>query len=176
VFTWGGNANGQLGQAATATPVKLLTIPIAVKTISAGSAHTLVIGTNDALYAWGLNAAYQLGDGTTENVAAPVKVGIDTDWLIISGGGNHSLAIKSDGTLWAWGSNEFGQLGDGSQNNLGTPTMVGTDTNWIAVSAGKNHTYALKGDGTLWGWGQNLYGQIGNGTKVQLVLVPTQLK
>ena len=74
------------------------------KTVSLGYGYTMVIDTNDNLWAWGANNYGQLGDGTTTPHYTPVKVG--DGWQSVSTGGwSHTVGIKTDGSLWAWGAN-----------------------------------------------------------------------
>jgi alpha-tubulin suppressor-like RCC1 family protein len=91
------------------------------------------------LWAWGVNAAGELGLGTFTTSAAgintPQQVGTNADWRAIIAGEKHNLALRADGTLWAWGVNSSGQLGLGTFNTnapggISTPQQVGTNTNW----------------------------------------------
>ncbi len=134
--------------------------------VSAGADHTLAIKTDGTLWAWGNNSYGQLGDGTTVDKYAPVRIGSATNWKSISAGGSHSIAVKTDGTLWAWGWNVFGQLGVGDNFDRTVPTQIGSATNWKSVSVGLFHSIALKTDGTLWAWGHNANYQLGVGTTV----------
>lgn len=144
--------------------------------ITTGFGHTLAIKTNGTLWAWGLNNAGQLGDGTNNpNSIVPIQIGTATNWQFISVGAEHSLAIKTDGTLWAWGRNSEAQLGDGTNNNSNVPIQIGIDNNWVAVSAGSEHNLAKKSNGTLWAWGGNTYGQCGNATPPNSVATPQQV-
>ncbi|MDP9074786.1 MAG: hypothetical protein M3N98_11545, partial [Actinomycetota bacterium] len=132
--------------------------------VSAGAYHSVAIGTDGTLWAWGLNANGQVGDGTTTDRHAPVEIGGDTHWQSVAAGGSHTVAIKSDGTLWAWGYNFNGQLGDGTAADRHAPVQIGTDSRWKSVAAGYRHTVAIKTDGTLWAWGLNANGQVGDGS------------
>ncbi|MEK0307570.1 RCC1 domain-containing protein, partial [Bifidobacterium favimelis] len=93
--------------------------------IRSGLAHSLALGSDGNLYAWGQNMSGQLGDGTDWTTAAvyrttPVMVKPPADapagftWKQAAAGNSHSLAFGSDGNLYAWGANESGQLGDGT--------------------------------------------------------------
>jgi hypothetical protein len=57
------------------------------------------------------NGSGQLGDGTREDKAGPVRIGRATNWKEVSAGGYHNIAVAQDGTLWGWGANGSGQLG-----------------------------------------------------------------
>ncbi|MBA4319103.1 MAG: chromosome condensation regulator RCC1 [Flavobacterium sp.] len=137
---------------------------------SSSAYHTLEI-RNGELWAWGRNTFGQLGDETTIEKSAAVRVGSDDKWISVAAGNSHSLGLKADGTLWAWGNNSHGQRGNGAINASFTnpypvtpitvPYQVGTDSDWVSIAAGYEHSLALKVDGTLWAWGSNNFGQLG---------------
>jgi len=130
--------------------------------LDVGYSHSLTIGTDGSLWAWGDNTLGLLGnDTTTARINTPTRVGTDTDWIYVSAGYSHTVAIKTDGSLWAWGRNNLGQLGDGTTINRNRPTRIGTNTNWASVSSSLEHTVAIKTDGSLWAWGRNNLGQLG---------------
>jgi alpha-tubulin suppressor-like RCC1 family protein len=165
----GDNTWGQLGSGTLASPQSSMTA-VALsgtpaptwRTVAAGGFHTLAIRSDGTLWAWGNNAAGQLGQGNQISVNGPTAVGTDTDWFAVSAGGSHSLAIKLDRTLWSWGANTDGQLGDGSTTGSSVPIQVGTNTTWVAVAAGRSHSLAIDIQGRLWVWGRNAEGQLGS--------------
>ena len=95
------------------------------------------------LYAWGVNASGQLGDGTVFNRSSPVQIGALTNWAQVAAGYQHTASIKPDGTFWAWGNNGSGRLGDGTVVNRSSPVQIGALTNWSQVSANGDHTTAI---------------------------------
>lgn len=135
-----------------------------------GFQHTVAVGRDGTLWAWGANDHHQLGDGTTNGTPLPRRIGTATNWKSVTAAGDHSFAIKTDGTLWYWGF----QLTTGINWQETVTTQIGTDTNWKYIHTGDYHTVAIKLDGTLWTWGTNSEGQLGNGN-VNSVDAPEQI-
>jgi len=155
--------------------------------VSAGAEHSLALAEDGLVYAWGLNASGQLGDGTTVDRNVPtqvtglssiVAVSAGADHSVVANDGTvfagHSLALASDGTVYAWGDNASGQVGDGTVVDRLTATQVPDLTGIVAISAGGNHSLAVAADGTVYAWGSNTYGEIGDGTTTDR-LVPTKV-
>jgi hypothetical protein len=127
--------------------------------------HYSALKTDGSLFAWGLNHAGQVGDGTTVQYRpAPAPIGMHNDWAAITGGFFHSAALKQDGGLWTWGGNWSGQLGNGTNSSTNRPVRVGSDHDWVVIAAGSYYTVGLKAGGSLWAWGANESGQLGIGT------------
>lgn len=193
VYTWGGAASGRLGNGATGGVVTMPTRIAGdlagkrIVAVAAGQTHTLALGADGAVYAWGLNTFGQVGNGTTLNVLAPTRLagtGTGTGLskvIAIAAGGNHSHAV-AEGPGGAtvrlgWGDQTSGGLGDSATSgNLTVPTKItepsgsslslaggGTRT-LLALAAGNGFTLALAADGTRHAWGINTLGQVGNGT------------
>ncbi|MEX5636596.1 RCC1 domain-containing protein [Parafrankia sp. FMc2] len=171
---WGANTAGQLGNGSTTSSL----VPVPVTEVTGLDDARTIVGGNDSAYAvrgdgtvwaWGLNDAGQLGNGTQINSTVPVQVagltGIraiaaSTSALGVSGVG---YALRNDGTVWAWGLNDAGQLGNGTQINSTVPVQVIGLTGIRAITADRGSAYALRRDGTVWAWGDNTYGQLGTG-------------
>ncbi len=199
-YAWGYNGSGQLGDGTSSsqsTPVRVkapdrstypdLPADFTYLQVSAGQYHSLALGSDGNVYAWGYNNYGQLGNGTTSySQSVPVRVKTpdrktypdlpaDFTYLQVSAGGNHSLALGSDGNAWAWGYNGSGQLGDGTSSGQSTPVRVKTpdrktypdlpaDFTYLQVSAGYLHSLAVGSDGNAWAWGDNSSGRLGDGT------------
>lgn len=131
-----------------------------VAALSAGSYHTLALGEDGTVWAWGDNVSGQLGDGTNVDQSLPTLIGTDMEWAAVAAKSDYTVALQTDGTLWTWGAG----LGDGTNESQNTPIQIGEDTDWSALAAGRGHAMVLKTDGTLWGWGLNSFGQLGDGT------------
>ena len=191
-YAWGYNGNGQLGNNTTAD----LSVPERVRDpanpddtnkglkatqVSSGTYHSLAIGNDGYVYAWGSNSSGQLGN-TTGDSSVPVHVRDpanpdDTNKGLkatqISSGNDHSLAIGSDGYAYAWGNNWFGQLGNNNTADLSVPVHVcdpanPDDTNKglkaTQINGGQEHSLAIDADGNAEAWGRNDSGQLGDGT------------
>lgn len=150
-----------------------VTIPAAafdphIVEISAGADHTLALGDDGRVFAWGNNTDGQLGDGTTIPRSQPIRVdtsGTPMDGAHItqvSAGDYYSLALAEDGRVFSWGGNGFGTLGDGTQYDRPRPVEVRTgDADITQITAGPEHALALTRDGKLYGWGKGFEGRLG---------------
>ena len=142
LWAWGYNDLGQLGDGSTTrrpTPQQIQDPAnpgqaFQAAWVSAGVHHSLAIDRNGAAWAWGWNSDGQLGDNTTRDRPAPIRVSLPAGQgkagtglaaARISAGRNHSLAIGQDGNAYAWGDNQYGQLGiEQSLTQSRTPTLA----------------------------------------------------
>ncbi len=165
---WGWNNHGQLGDGSTVdrnAPVQVSGPAAApASAVAAGGFHSLALGEDGTVSAWGWNPFGQVGDGTRAERRRPVAVSGLTDVQSVAAGAFHSLAVREDGTVWAWGLNTFGQLGDGSTTDRLAPVQVVGLTDVKAVAAGAYHSVAVRNDGSVWAWGWNALGMLGDGT------------
>jgi alpha-tubulin suppressor-like RCC1 family protein/uncharacterized protein YkwD len=94
VWTWGGNAFGQLGTGDTidrSTPVQPVNVH-EVSAIAADWVFSLALRQDGTVWGWGSNSSGQLGDNTTINRSTPVQVLGLPSVSAIAAGGFHSLA------------------------------------------------------------------------------------
>jgi len=182
-YAWGDNSIGQLGNGTDLSadvPVPVHSPDgVTFERVAAGQSQSLAIGDDQNTYAWGDNWAGQLGDGSTESSALPVRV-LAPDAITftdVATGGSYSEAIGSDGYVYAWGNNSSGQLGDGTGENSTTPVRVQTPTDieFTELVGGFFHSAAIASNGTTYAWGDNGFGQLGDGTaEVRLAPVLVQ--
>ena len=172
LYAWGYNHYGQLGNdsiSTSPTPVVASLPNNAFPTaLAAGQSHSLAIGSDGKLYAWGSNGSGQLGDGSISDTPTPVVVSLPAGIspTALAAGDYHSLAIGSDGKLYAWGYNQYGQLGDGTNIDSNIPVVVSLPggVTPTAIATGAGYSLAIGSDGKLYAWGWNNHGQLGNGT------------
>ncbi|MCT6810968.1 MAG: InlB B-repeat-containing protein, partial [Bifidobacterium sp.] len=145
--------------------------------VSAGDDHSLALGSDGNIYAWGANKYGQLGDGTTTDRLTPVQIPKPTGvnrFIQVSAGKAFSVALDGQGHVWAWGLNSSGQLGSNAVATNGSAAyssnpirvqapsgMTATNFTLTGVSAGITHVLAVDGQGRAWGWGSNEFGKLG---------------
>ncbi len=170
VYAWGKNEFGQLGINSTSDsyiPVSVIGLNGAgsltnMSAVSAGYEHSLALGRDEKVYAWGRNDSGQLGINSGSDSHIPVQVQGLNNIMSISAGGSHSLALTKDGKVYAWGSNGNGQLGRNTENDGNVPVQVESLPRIKAISAGYRYSLALADTGEIYAWGMNRSGQLGN--------------
>jgi alpha-tubulin suppressor-like RCC1 family protein len=102
LWSWGGGANGQLGDGTTSTRLSPVTTAgggTNWKQVACGSEHTAAIKTDGTLWTWGRSNGGSLGDGTTSNRLSPVTTaGGGTNWKQVSCGYT-SIVATTDLTI-----------------------------------------------------------------------------
>lgn len=137
VRTWGDDSQGQLG-------VNGMDRAVAV---AGGKAHSLVLRADGTVWGVGLNRFGELGDGTTNNRASPVKVRLPGPIQAIAAGETMSMALDRDGRVWVWG------MDIGRRRYDVEPVAVTSVPESIAIAVGGLHRMALTREGTVWTWG-----------------------
>lgn len=147
VHAWGSNASGQLGDASTDNKFEPVDITSAAGTalpaansagrivqVSAGRTHSLALGLDGRVYAWGNSSDGRLGiidPAATETV--PVEITGNGDLPEAGGPGRivqvvaadaSSYALGADGSVYSWGSGDGGRLGTGDTTSRSTPVRI----------------------------------------------------
>jgi large repetitive protein len=102
--------------ASSATPVRTGEIQI--------SAHTCAITVSQDIVCWGFNGSGQLGNGTHQDSATPVKISSAFKFRTVTTGFGNTCALTTTGTALCWGANESGELGIGGTSDASIPTAV----------------------------------------------------
>ncbi len=154
-------------------PQQVTGISGTVTQVAAGWTHSLALGSDGTVWAWGDNRFGQLGDGTTIQSDTPVQVPGLSGVTQIAAGDGWSLALRSGGTVWAWGVNTYNELGAQDPDpytNSDVPVQVAGLSGITQIAAGGSFGMAVQTTvrlgflrHSLWTWGQNSYGQVGNG-------------
>lgn len=202
VWSWGRDDRGQLGDGAAAgtrpghvvrshagvefpvrnVPARVMGLDD-IAHVAVGGGHSLAVDAAGGLSTWGCNNSGQLGDGTTQNRTAPVRLGVE-GVREVAGAYHHTLVLLRDGTVRAFGLNDCGQLGNGETRSSRTPVEVKglREVRQVAATGGGGdsnpggfgHSVAVLEDGTLWGWGCNNSGELGLGGN-DCQLIPAQV-
>jgi alpha-tubulin suppressor-like RCC1 family protein len=180
VWSWGSNTFGQLGTGSTessASPQLVSGISGTITQVAAGWYHSLALGSDGTVWAWGDNQYGELGDGNFTQSDTPVKLGL-SNVTQIAAGDDWSLALRSDGTVWAWGNNLYNDLGlqvPDVYDNSAVPVQVAGLSGITQIAAGQSFGMAVQTTvrlgllrHSLWTWGQNSWGQVGNGQLTDL--------
>ena len=144
----GYNSSGQLGNGTTTNstvraPVSLPS-GVGVTSSAAGGYHSLAIGTDGNLYAWGQNGFGRVGMAPpTERDDPgrhPASVGVQATQVAAST--DDSLRSGPDGIVYAWGDNSLDELGDGNGNDSSTPVQVSIPAGATVTAIAAGHSRA----------------------------------
>lgn len=122
-----------------------------------------VVKTDGSLWAWGKNRYGELGDGTTQERTAPVKIMDGARYVLYAQGDGpggtpypgygHVFVIKEDDSLWGWGADAV--LMDNARFNDGvfttTPEKHLDHVN--SICSGDGTVAAITPNGSLYLWG-----------------------
>ena len=149
----------------------MINLPKIAINIACGDFHTVVLFSDDSVYACGLNSFGQLGiDSTIDQSTLQPMIDLPEGKFAsnISCGGYHTVVLFSDGSVYACGWNSNGELGINSTEQKDVLTqMVDSEnkeiTGAINIACGAFHTVVLFSDGSVYACGLNNYGQLGIG-------------
>ena len=188
VYTWGGNANGQLGhddEQPRLQPTMLgcgLFGGAPVSIVACGTAHTMAVTLEGGVWTCGRNADGQLGLGGRVYTPVFTRVAAERfggDRIVMGAcGDKHSAVASAEGRVWTWGAGRSGRLGHGDEADMLVPVVLGQEQlatrRIVTVAAGNAHTVAVDNDGVLMVWGEGTVGQLGLGD-LDNRLEPTRL-
>lgn len=144
-----------------ATSPTLISADMPFRHVATGQGQTCALADDGTAYCWGLNAAGQLGDGTTTYRLTPTPVSGDLKFSMIAAGQQHTCGITLDAKPYCWGDNYAGQLGDGSTVGSMVPRAVSTPLEFEDLVAGAWQTCGIAVGGTAYCWGSSENARLG---------------
>ncbi|XP_049849378.1 uncharacterized protein LOC126318611 [Schistocerca gregaria] len=165
LYSSGNNAFGQIGnntlKICYRTPKKTI-LPFStkverIKLLECGYFHSILVTTNQNVYAWGRNSHSQLGLAKKDYVYAPrlVKELSQLNIVQLACGSDHTVFLNSLGEVYQIGSNVERQFGSFCSNNYSkVPIQIRIQNQMIVrIVSSNNYTCALSQQGRLWYWG-----------------------
>jgi uncharacterized protein YjdB len=154
-YCWGGNAEGELGDATAEN--RSAPVPVSgglrFTALSGGDSHTCGLTPGGPAYCWGVNSSGQLGHEPRTNSYVPVLVSGGLNLTALSVGTLLTCGLRTGGAAYCWGYT-YG----GSQ-----PVQIAGGQTFTALSAGL-HACGLTTGGAAYCWGSNGAGQLGDST------------
>lgn len=148
VLTAGNNAYGQLGRTGNGNAFAPIKLPAggAVKEISLGFDHALMVMEDGTLWGIGNNAFSQLGSIGADRSSKWVKI---ADKVVSAAAGRrHTLYVTSDGSLYALGDNRWRKLSSTGPEVLATPLKLASNAK--AAFAGEHSALYIDNDNVLY--------------------------
>jgi alpha-tubulin suppressor-like RCC1 family protein len=152
----------------TRTSPTAVSLPGPVAQIATSNSTEYALLTNGVLYAWGLGAQGELGNGKrADSFTKPVRVRFPKGVKIASipvdvEPFDTAIAIDTKGNVWGWGHNGGGQLCMGNHKTYYTPVKL--PLSHVTTAAGASNHDLYDANGTVYACGQNLAGSLGDGT------------
>jgi alpha-tubulin suppressor-like RCC1 family protein len=127
VWCWGRNDSGQTGAGsptARSGPTRVRVAGATLRQLASGAAHNCALDAGGGAWCWGRNTRGAVGDGSTTNRPAPIRVRLPSSAVAVAAGTAHSCATLADGRTFCWGDNLDGQLGDATRAARLSPVAV----------------------------------------------------
>lgn len=185
MFTWGEGTDGRLGHGSECdefTPRKIIfLLEHEVVNTCCGTAHTLALTANGAVFSWGQGKYGQLGHGKNMSIMQPKMITTFPRWrhhregsdpvyfqrrlIAFSCGARHSCAADSTGRVFSWGVNTYAQCGKPRSKPILVPVQVkSVITPVVSISCGRDFTAVVTRTGALYTWGRGQHGELGRGS------------
>ncbi len=164
LWTWGNNADGQLGLGNTTNYNSPQQVGISNDYNNVyGSLYTIYVKkNNNTVWASGYNLLGGLGSGNYINSAVFIQIG-SSQWMDVQAGEYHVWLIDTTYNMYFLGYNGYAQLG---MNYFIYPhiypTLYNDTSNWLSYVV-SSYILLIKPNRTLWAIGVNTNGQLGLG-------------
>ena len=157
LWATGFNYYGELGLGNTTNSPGFVKVPGAgigdVKSVAAGSRHTVILKNDGSVWVSGYNFNGQLGLGDEGDVSSFTLVKDIDSAAAVAAGNYHTVILKDDGTVWTAGANYSGQLGydgEGQRSFTQVKDSQGKPVeDAVAIAAKGDMTIIQKNDGSL---------------------------
>lgn len=152
----------------TRTEPVAVALPGPIAQIATSNSTEYALLTNGALYAWGLGAQGEFGDGKRANsFTGPVRVQFPKGVKIASipidvEPFDSAIAIDTKGNAWGWGHNGGGELCQGNRRTYTRPVKL--PFSHVTALAGASNHDLYDANGTVYACGQNLADSLGDGS------------
>ncbi|MEM9187919.1 MAG: hypothetical protein AAGF12_01985 [Myxococcota bacterium] len=197
------NDAGQLGNGDTLeqrSPQTVIGVTNVADVEVSNGEFSCAIDMAGAVFCWGSNRNFELGDGMTHETCTDSSTGTDFDCVFeavpvtlengetatsLALGRRHACALTNAQNVQCWGENAVGQLGLDDTMARPTPTTIASLSGITELVAGSRHTCVIDGTGQAWCWGDNEQDTVGvesggqnctsGGNTADCVLAPVQV-
>ena len=194
IFSWGVNTYGAVGNndtTAVQVPTDISTFYTlnedeVITQISYGATTNSFLTSDNRIFSWGRNDAYQVGNNDTVNVLIPTDI---SSFYTLNEGetitqisyGNYTNGfLTSENRIFSWGANSDYQVGNNDTVAVQVPTDI---SSFYTLNEGEVITQISYGGATngfltsekrIFSWGRNTTGSVGNNDTAD-VQVPTDI-
>jgi alpha-tubulin suppressor-like RCC1 family protein len=156
-----GAAVGRGGEAAVLVPTAVtVAAGVRVRSIAAADSHSLAVGWDSRVFAWGLNGCGLLGLGDKLDRLSPTLLGGLEGVRGVAAASYHNLAVTQSGDVFRWGRDLLLE----TQPSLRPIIVEGFGRVRVRqVYVNPVRDFAITEDGELFSWGSGKRGTLGHG-------------
>jgi alpha-tubulin suppressor-like RCC1 family protein len=142
------------------TPVAVMA-EVRLRSVAAGTDHSLALGWDGRVFSWGRNHQGQLGHGDLMRRHKPKAIRRFRSVCNIAAGGSISLAVTETGDVLQWGKSFWPEAEEDSLSPVLVEGLGGVHVRRVCVCW--NAAFAIGQDGELFSWGNGSYWRLGHG-------------
>ena len=133
--------------------------------VTVGDSHSCGLSTTGVAYCWGSGGLGAVGDSSSMNRLAPVRVAGGLTFVDLDTRHNHTCGLVTGGAAYCWGFAPEGGLG-APVAGASAPVAVIGGLSFLQSTAGGGHSCGITAAGEAYCWGRGDHGQLGSGTYV----------